>query len=199
MAICLRNAPEGYGLVAILLHWLVALLVIGLFSLGLWMVELNYYDPWYRSAPHIHKGTGVLLFVLVSCRLLWRFLNPTPVDEPDLGRVERLLAHASHLLLYLLLFAVMVSGYLIPTADGRPVDVFGLFEVPALLYGIPNQEDIAGQFHYLLALSLIGLASLHALAALKHHFHDHNRTLLKMLIPLHRPHPNPEIRKRRRP
>jgi cytochrome b561 len=75
----------------------------------------------------------------------------------------------------------MLAGYLISTADGRAIEVFGLFNVPALVTGIPNMEDSAGQAHLVLAISLISLATLHALAALKHHFFDRDQTLRRML------------------
>ncbi len=182
------NSPQGYGLVAIILHWLVALAVIGLFALGLWMTGLTYYDEWYRRAPEIHKGIGILLFLLMLVRVAWRGINLSPNDEPGVGELQIRLAHATHLLLYVLLFALMASGYLISTADGRAIDVFGWFEVPALLSDIPNQEDTAGRVHWYLALALMALAALHALAALKHHFIDRDRTLRKMLrVPVHQP------------
>ncbi len=75
----------------------------------------------------------------------------------------------------------MTSGYLISTADGRPLEVFGLFEIPALISGIDGQEDRAGEIHLALAYSLMGLTGLHAVAALKHHFIDKDRTLLRIL------------------
>ncbi|HDP89272.1 MAG TPA: cytochrome b [Thioalkalivibrio sp.] len=176
-----RNTPDGYGLVAIFLHWLVALAVIGLFVLGLWMVDLGYYDNWYRTAPFIHKSVGILLFMVVALRLLWRLTNPkpSPIGKP----AERRLAQLVHLVLYGLLFAIMIAGYLISTADGRPIEVFGWFEVPATITGITNQEDIAGVVHLWLAWGLIGLVVLHALAALKHHFLNKDRTLRRMLRP----------------
>ena len=177
----LRNTIQGYGLVAIFLHWLVALVVNGLFALGLWMTDLTYYDTWYRRAPDLHKAIGILLFLAMLGRVAWRLFNVTPADEPGMTPLERRAAHSVHLLLYLLLFALMVSGYLISTADGRPIEVFGLFAVPALVSDIPNQEDLAGKVHWYLALTLIALAGMHALAALKHHFIDRDRTLKKML------------------
>jgi cytochrome b561 len=74
----------------------------------------------------------------------------------------------------------MFSGYLISTADGRAVDVFDWFSIPATIHGYDNQEDIAGLVHLVLAISLISLVTLHAAAALKHHFIDRDRTLLRM-------------------
>jgi cytochrome b561 len=177
----IRNSSQRYGLVAIVLHWLVAVAVFGLFALGLWMTDLTYYDDWYKSAPAMHKGIGSLLFLVMLLRVVWRTLNVTPNDEPNIGKLQRRIAHAVHLTLYLLFFVLMISGYLISTAGGRSIEVFGLFSVPAIIYGIPNQEDIAGTVHWYLALSLIGLVGLHAMAALKHHFIDRDRTLKKML------------------
>lgn len=176
-----RNSPHRFGLVSILLHWLVALAVFGLFGLGLWMVSLDYYSPWYRTAPDLHKGIGILLFLVMLLRLLWRFLSPPPAALASHGPLTRLGSIAGHGLLYLGLFALMISGYLISTADGRPIDVFGWFQVPALFTGIPNQEDIAGTVHEYLAWALVALAVVHALAALKHHFIDRDATLARML------------------
>lgn len=96
-------------------------------------------------------------------------------------RWEQRAASLAHGLLYVLLFAVMAAGYLISTADGRAIEVFGLFEVPATITGIEEQEDMAGEVHLVLAITLISLASGHALAALKHHFIDRDRTLKRML------------------
>ena len=177
-----RNTQSGYGWTAIGFHWLVAIAVVGLFALGWWMVELTYYDPWYRQAPAIHKSTGVLLFLVLTARLLWRWLNPSP---RALGRPwERRLAGLVHGLFYLLLFALMTAGYLISTADGSAIDVFGLFSVPATISDLPEQEDIAGDVHRWLAWTVIGLAALHTLAAFKHHLIDRDDTLRRMLRPV---------------
>ena len=176
-----RNTEDDFGGIAVTLHWVTAAVVIGLFVLGLWMVELTYYDAWYRRAPAIHKAVGILLFLVVALRLVWRLSNPAPRPDPAHTPWERRLAATAHIALYLLLFATMGAGYLISTADGRAVDVFGLFSVPATLSGFENQEDLAGDVHLALAITLVSVAGLHALAALKHHFIDRDRTLLKML------------------
>ena len=80
-----------------------------------------------------------------------------------------------------LLFALAASGYLISTADGRPIEVFELFSVPATLSGLEHQADIAGWAHQLLGYALLGMTVLHAGAALKHHFVDRDKTLRRML------------------
>ncbi|MGD2076256.1 MAG: cytochrome b [Gammaproteobacteria bacterium] len=176
-----RNSIEGYGLISILLHWLVAVAVVALFALGLWMVELTYYHPWYRDAPHIHKSVGLLLFGVMLLRLVWRYANPRP--RLLASTLEARVAVSAHLLMYALSFAVLVSGYLISTADGRAIEVFDFFSVPATLSGYPQQEDTAGLIHELLAYALLGLSSLHAMASLKHHFIDRDATLTRILRP----------------
>ena len=177
-----KNNLMGYGWVAITLHWLFALVVTGLFILGVWMTDLTYYDDWYKRAPDIHRSIGVLLFFALVFRIYWRMSNVAPLDEPETDKLQTKIAHIVHKLLYILLFAMMVSGYLISTADGRGIDVFGLFQVPAIPpLNIENLEDKAGDVHWYLALILAGLTGLHALAALKHHFIDRDRTFIKML------------------
>ena len=175
-----KNSTTRFGVIAVALHWLVALSVFGLFALGLWMTELDYYDNWYKQGPWWHKSIGITLFFVVIFRLCWRVLNPPPVALTKHKPWEIKLAHTAHLLLYLLLLVIMVSGYLISTADNRPIEVFGWFAVPATITSLPNQEDIAGWVHLILASSLIGLVLLHAAAALKHHFIDRDRTLKRI-------------------
>lgn len=175
-----RNRHDGWGAIAIALHWLTAITVIFMFALGLYMTGLDYYDPWYRKGPDLHRSIGVLLFVVVVLRLLWRLVGPTPAPLPEHKPWERLLAAAVHIMLYLLLLTLMISGYLITTADGSSIEVFGWFSVPATFTG-EHQEDYAGAVHLFLAWTVIGLALLHAAAALKHHFLDRDRTLRRML------------------
>lgn len=176
-----KNSTNRFGVIAVALHWLVAISVFALFGLGLWMTELDYYDNWYKQGPWLHKSIGVLLFFVVIFRLCWRVLTPPPVALTSHKQWEVRIAHITHLLFYLLLLTIMVSGYLISTADNRSIEVFGWFSIPATITSIPSQEDIAGWVHLILASSLIGLALLHAAAALKHHVIDRDRTLNRIL------------------
>lgn len=176
-----KNTENGYGLIAISVHWLVAIVIIGMFALGLWMVGLDYYSEWYKTGPNIHRSTGVLLALVMVFRFTFKLLNATPKALPGSKPWEHRIAVTVHRLFYFLFLLITIAGYLISTADGRPVDVFGWFEIPATITFIENQEDIAGDFHYYLALSLIILASIHGLAALKHHFIDKDATLIRML------------------
>ncbi len=175
----IRNSKQAYGSVAQFLHWVMAIAIIGTFALALWMRSLNYFDPWYQIGWDIHQGVGMVLFVLLIGRLIWQYTNVRP-DDSDLKPFERRIAHWVHHSFYVLLFAIMVSGYLFSTADGRGIDLFGWFSVPSV-YQEKRLADLSGDIHYYLSIFTIGLAGLHALAALKHHFIDKNSTLRRML------------------
>ena len=177
----LRNSSSRYGWVSIFMHWGVALAVFGLFALGLWMVGLDYYSTWRKDAPDLHKSIGLVLLAVMIVRVFWRFVSPPPSTLESYSRLTRLGAKFGHSFLYLSLFAVMIAGYLISTADGVGIPVFGLFEVPALVSGLPDQADTAGLIHFYLAWVLVIFSGLHALAALKHHFIDRDATLNRML------------------
>ena len=122
----IKNTESHYGIIAIFLHWLMAFIIFGLFGLGLYMVDLTYYDPWYKDSLDLHKSIGMTLLLLFLLRLCWKAINqsPKPLKGP---KWEQVVATATHHSLYLLLFLLMLSGYLISTADGRGVAVFNLF------------------------------------------------------------------------
>ncbi|ANF88785.1 cytochrome b [Pseudomonas sp. M5A4_2d] len=177
----LRNSPARYGWVSIVLHWGVALVVFGLFALGLWMVGLDYYSTWRKDAPDLHKSIGITLFAIMLVRIVWRLISPPPPPLASYSRLTRIGAAFGHAFLYLGLFAVMIAGYLISTADGVGIPVFGLFEIPAVVSGLPDQADTAGVVHLYLAWVLVVFAGLHGVAAFKHHFIDRDATLTRML------------------
>ena len=174
-----KNSSTRYGWVSILLHWLMALAIISMFVLGKFIVDLDYYSSWYHIAPDAHRSVGVVLGTLLVFRFIWRLRNIEPSLEGKSW--EKGGAHIVHLSFYLLLLLIVISGYLITTADGQGILVFGWFEIPATLSNIEHQEDIAGVVHNGLATFTIALAGLHGAAALKHHFIEKDGTLMKML------------------
>ncbi len=174
----LKNTPNGYGLVARALHWGMALAILFMFGLGLWMRTLTYYSPWYNQAPAIHKSVGIILLVLLVLRFAWRLLNPAP-DASYLKPVEQKLSHLMHMGFYALLIVLMLAGYFISTLGGRGISVFSFVEIPSI-YVQKGLEDIFGFAHRALAYLLIAMVALHALVALKHHFINHAKTLLRM-------------------
>ncbi|MEJ6475478.1 cytochrome b [Pseudoalteromonas piscicida] len=179
-----KNTPHRYGLVAIVFHWLSALVVFGMFGLGLYMVELSYYDPFYRDGLNIHKSTGILLAALILIRMVWKVLNPSvkPVSEATkLEQIQNLVARVVHVILYLGLLTLFATGYLISTSDGRAIEVFNWFSVASMGELFDNQSDLAGTVHLYVAWGLISVVTLHILGALKHHFINKDQTLVRML------------------
>ncbi|SHL41620.1 cytochrome b [Halomonas cupida] len=176
-----RNTRSGWGLISIGLHWLSAIAIIGLFVLGWWMTGLDYYSNWYHTAPWWHRGIGMLVLLATLMRLVWRLLQPHP--EAHGSRLEQRAASLGHVAIYLLLLAVLISGYLISTAEGKGIAVLDWFTVPALLHGLPEQASRAGVVHWYSAIALMVLSAGHALAALKHHFIDRQDTLVRILSP----------------
>jgi len=177
----LNNTNTSYGYVSILFHWLSALTIFGLFGLGYYMVDLTYYHEWYKTAPALHKSIGLVFFVLMIARLIWRYKQIIPNHLTNHSKLEIKAGRIIHSLLYLLIFIIMITGYLISTADGRGIEVFEYITVPAFGVIIENQEDVAGLVHQWLAYVLITLAVLHALAALKHHIIDKDNTLNRII------------------
>ncbi len=178
----MKNTSFYYGWVSIIMHWIVAISVFGLFGLGFWMVDLDYYNTWYKTAPALHKSVGLSLFLSMLFRVYWRIRQPIPNALDTHSPLEIKAGHIVHIGLYIMLFAIMTSGYLISTADNRGIEVFGLFTVPGFGSLFENQEDLAGYFHQYTAYSLIAVVALHSAAALKHHFKDKDKTLRRILV-----------------
>jgi cytochrome b561 len=174
----IRDTAEGYGLVSRLFHWLMAIAIVAMFALGLWMVRLDYYSPYYNSAPDLHRSVGMVLLATLVVRWIWRAANPKPQAD-TLSPLEQKASYAVHWGFYVLLLALMISGYLISTPDGQPISVFGWFSVPAI-FKMPGLESRAGTVHRILAYATIALAVVHTLAALKHHVVDKSQILRRM-------------------
>lgn len=178
----LNNNQNSYGWLSISLHWITAILVFGMFALGLWMVELDYYNVWYTDAPHYHKSIGLVLAGIVIIRLLYKLKQTQP---QALGKVwEQTLARLAHILLYIGLLSLCFTGYLISTADGRGIDIFNWVTLPAMGQLFDNQEDLAGAIHEWLAYGLMAIVAAHVAGALKHHFINKDASLKRMLKPL---------------
>lgn len=175
----MSHTVSQYNRLAKIIHWLSALTIFAMFALGYWMIDLTYYSEWYKVAPHWHKSFGFILCILTLFRVVWKLTTATPEIEGLTW--EKTVAKIAHNLLYLILFAVFISGYMISTADGRGIEIFNWFTLPGLGSLVENQEDIAGEIHFYLTYGLISLALLHALAAFKHHFINKDNTLKKML------------------
>ncbi|SMF40092.1 cytochrome b561 [Alteromonadaceae bacterium Bs31] len=177
----LGNTNDSYGLVAVLLHWVTALAVVFLFALGLWMVDLDYYNSWYQLAPNIHKSVGFVLVLAVLFRLFWRLSQLTPQSPATHKAWERMLAKLMHVFFYIAIISMFFSGYFITTGKGQALHVLGFISIPAVIDNMDNVKDIASEVHEISAYTIIVAVALHALAAIKHHFIDKDKTLARML------------------
>lgn len=171
----------SYGLLTIFLHWFMAIIIVGLFFLGEYMVDLDYYDQWYHQAPWWHKSIGISLFVLLIIRLVLKLSNENPEPLATNKKWEITLAKITHLLFYFLLLAICTSGYFVATAKGAGIDVFSWFEIPAMMELSEKQTDLSGNIHEVTTHILVILFLLHTIAAIKHHFINHDRTLTRMI------------------
>ncbi len=179
----LTDSRTGYGLISIAIHWISALLILFLFGLGIYMVDLGYYDDWYHEAPELHISLGLVVLLLMLVRVVWRVANPTPV-ELAAKRAQNLAATFVKLGLYALVFIVLISGYLITTAEGQPASMFNLIKFPVLTELSSQNVDLAGEIHEYLAWGIVLLVVLHVAGALLHHFIIRDRTLVRMLKPV---------------
>lgn len=174
------NTAERYGQVAILLHWLSAALVIALLGMGLYMTALPDGDAkwdWYD----LHKSIGTTVLVVALFRIGWRARGIVPPAPTGLTAAEHLLAKGMHLLLYVLMLILPISGYLDSSAGGYHLGWFGFFEIPML---IPKNEtlfEIALAVHRWGAYLLIGALALHLAGILKHQLVLKDGLLRRML------------------
>jgi cytochrome b561 len=176
-----KNSSDQYGAVSKSLHWMLALLMIGLIGLGWYMVDLTYYDPWYYDSLALHRAFGILVLVLGVIKLVWIMYSRSPVYAATLKAWERSAARVTHIIFYLAMVAIPITGYLISTSKGDAVSFFGWFEIPAFFSINDTLRDFAIALHYYLAYGIAFLIVVHALAAFKHQFIDKDGTLKKML------------------
>lgn len=169
-----------YGAVAQIAHWLVALLVMAAFAVGFTMVELKI-SPTRLKLFSYHKWIGVSVFALVVLRLAWRLYALPPPLPAQMPRWEQQAAQIAHRMLYLLLLAVPVSGWLMSSAKGFQTVWFGVWPIPDMLSKNPPLGAALEQVHFALNKLLLALTGLHVLAALKHHSIDRDGVLLRML------------------
>lgn len=177
----LKNTEARYGVVSKGLHWLIALLIVGLIWLGWYMVDLTYFDRWYNSSLSLHKSLGIIVLSLGAMKIGWTLYSRAPDYTATIKAWEKIAARLTHLTLNFMLLAIPATGYLVSTSEGKPVSMFNVFDVPALMAVNEELRDLAIDLHYYFAYGAAFLVGLHALAALKHQFIDKNDTLKRML------------------
>jgi len=170
-----------YTKTAMLLHWLTALLIVSGFALGVTMVDIPGLTPTKLKYFSWHKWIGVTVLGLACVRLLWRLTHPAPAYPDAMPAWQKKAANGLHHLLYVLIFAVPISGYFYSLAAGVPVVYLGIIPLPVLIESNQELKPILKTVHYLLNMALLAGVGLHVLAALKHHFIDRDGLLKRML------------------
>jgi cytochrome b561 len=179
----LRNTPLRYGSVTILFHWVIALLFIGQVSGGVLMRRFS--DPKLQFELYQwHKSFGFLILGLAVLRLLWRLANRGPKDVETLAPWEKFASRAAQILLYAALIAIPLAGWAI--ASSTPLNIpslmFNLVLIPHLPLEVSEEAEIFwSNVHSTLAYTAAAIASIHILAALRHHFWLHDGVLKRML------------------
>ena len=175
------TTARRYSIGAMIFHWTIAVAVI-----WNWRLAENAEHAGSREAAMAifadHKALGIAILVLSVGRLLWRWTHPVPPLPSDLAGWEKTLARTVHIIFYVLLIGLPLGGWIANSLNGREIDFFGLFTIPALPIG--TNEDLGGTIFDLHALGgsiFIYLIALHILGALKHTFFDKNGGIFRML------------------
>ena len=175
-----KNTHERWGPVSQLLHWLIVLLILGQGTVGLLMTEMRN-SPDKIELYALHKSVGLTLLALVALRLLWRLYAGSPLAVASMPRWQARVASLTHALLYALLVAIPLTGWLLNSAAGFPLQWFGLFNLPDIAASDHDLHEWAEDTHELLFWTLVVVALVHAAAAIHHHLFLRDATLARML------------------
>jgi cytochrome b561 len=175
-----RNTTRSWGTLSKAFHWIIVLLIVNQWLIG------NRADALPNGLEKLqalawHKSFGMTILMLAVLRLAWRLMNPVPDLSAETKPWERVLAKLSHVLLYALIFAIPLTGWMMSSARNFPVSWFKLFQFPDLVAPAEATFRQMQHLHHLLFNVLVGVALLHIAGALKHHFIDKNDVLKRML------------------
>lgn len=176
----LKNSDQRWGSVSQSLHWLIVLLIIGQGTVGLLMTGMRN-SPDKIQLYALHKSFGLTILALVVLRLAWRLYAGTPRPVPGTPGWQEKIASLSHWTLYALLFAIPISGWVLNSASGFPLQWFGLFNLPAITGKDHDLHELAEDVHEMLFWTLVAVALVHAAAAFYHHLFQRDATLARML------------------
>jgi cytochrome b561 len=172
---------QRYSRTAISLHWLIALLMICGFYLGWIMTDIPGFTPTKLKYVSWHKWIGVTVFVLALLRITWRVTHQAPSMPSAMPAWQKAAAHATHGLLYVLMLAIPLSGYMFSSAAGVQVVYLGVLPLPTLIGPDHALKAVLRTVHVLLNYTLLVLVVMHVLAALKHQFVERDGLLARMI------------------
>lgn len=174
------SSPSRYTRTAIVLHWLIALMIVVNFGLGLTMADMDL-SPQKLKFFSWHKWVGVTIFMLVCLRLLWRLGHPAPALPLSMPAWQARAAHLSHILLYVLMFVIPLSGWLYSSAAGKTVVYLGIVALPDLVAADKSLAETLKDVHEYLNYVFAAFVLMHIAAAWKHHLVDRDDVMSRML------------------
>ena len=176
------GSSRGYGTGARLFHWVIALMVVVQIPVGIAMTSeplLGVGDPLFI----LHKGMGSVLLVLVVGRVLWRVTHPPPPFPDFMSRLEQRIAGSAHIVIYILLLVMAVSGYVRTIGDGFPIELLDALGIPPLIPPMPRAARSMLVVHQFAVVALIALVAVHISAVVRHQWIDRNPVLTRMWPP----------------
>jgi cytochrome b561 len=176
----LKNPNQRWGAVSQAFHWLIVLLLLAQGTVGLLMGDMAR-GPDKIAVFAFHKSVGLTILALALARLLWRLYAGRPAPVPGTPRWQERMASLVHGALYLLLFAMPISGWAMNSAAGFPLQWFGLFNLPSIAAHDHDLHELTESMHEWLFWALVALAAAHAAAAVWHHLFQRDDTLARML------------------
>ncbi len=176
----IRNNNDQFGLIAKLLHWLIAVTIIALIPIGWYMVKLSDEDIWYWRLYDLHLALGLGLLLLVTLKFAWLLFSPNPLPLPELADWERWASRAVHVFFRIAMVLIPLSGFIFVATNGEPIELYNVITIPDIGRFSKTVRDVLGDIHYYLSYGCAALIVAHMLAALKHHFVDLNNSLRRM-------------------
>jgi cytochrome b561 len=171
---------DRYTRTAITLHWLIVLLIFAAFPLGLYMHDLPLSPNKLRLYSY-HKWIGVTVFLLALIRVYWRATHRPPLMPDTMLRWEKIAAESVHYLLYVLIFIIPVTGWVMSSAKGFQTVWFGVLPLPDLVGKDKELGKLLEEVHAALNYCMLGIVVAHIGAALKHHFIQRDDILARMV------------------
>jgi len=181
----LKNTDARWGAVSQLFHWVIMVLILAIAWIGLTMGDLPN-GPRKINVYALHKSIGLTILALAVLRLLWRLYAGAPAPVPGTPLWQHRIASVTHGLLYVLLLAIPLSGWVLNSSAGYPLQWFKLFNLPAIAGRSESLHELASQAHEAMFWTLVALVLAHAGAAFYHHLFQNDDTLRRMLPGRHR-------------
>ncbi|MGC0372200.1 MAG: hypothetical protein DGJ47_000907 [Rickettsiaceae bacterium] len=175
----LKNTINSYGAITKILHWVTAIIIISIISVGFYMTSMDNSKEKYEIYA-LHKSFGIIVLCIVLSRIAWRGMNIKVAAVPNLPKILTSLASIGHFLLYIFMLIMPISGMTMSLFSGRSISFFNLFSIPAFAVN----KQLASFFHLIHNISaklLVALIIGHILGALYHHFIRKDQVLKRML------------------